>query len=51
VLEGVTLNGAVISSLAEAGVAAQSFGPGITVYSLDNNATLWVVEQGNVGVG
>ncbi len=51
VLEGVTLNGTVIASLAEAGAAARSLGPNITVYSFDNNATLWVVEPGNVGFG
>lgn len=50
-LEGVTLNGAVISSLAEAGAAAQSFGPNITVYTFDNNATLSVVEESDVNIG
>jgi Ca2+-binding RTX toxin-like protein len=45
VLEGVTLNGAVVSSLPDAGAAAHSFGPNLTVYSFDNNATLVVVED------
>jgi hypothetical protein len=51
VLEGVTLNGTAVSSLSEAGAAARSFGPNVTVYSFDNNATLWVVEQGSVDFG
>jgi len=49
VLEGVTFKGAAISSLSDAGAAARSFGHGVTIYSFDNNATLWVVEDGNFG--
>jgi hypothetical protein len=51
VLEGVTLNGVAISSLSEAGAAARSIGPNITVYSFDNNATLVVVEDGSSAFG
>jgi len=45
VLDGVTLHGAAVSSLTDAGAAAQSFGPHVTVYHFDNNATLTVIEQ------
>ncbi len=44
VLDGVTLNGAAVTSLAAA-AAAHSFGPHVTVYHFDNNATLTVIEQ------
>jgi Ca2+-binding RTX toxin-like protein len=51
VLEGVTLNGIAISSLSDAGAAAHSVGPNVTVYSFDNNATLVVVEDGSSTFG
>jgi hypothetical protein len=39
------------SVIAPASAAARSIGANVTVYTFDNNATLWVVEDGSVKVG
>ncbi|MEM7121994.1 MAG: hypothetical protein AAF563_11995 [Pseudomonadota bacterium] len=45
VLKDITLNGEAIESLDEASAAAQSFGPNVTIYNFDNDATLWIIED------